>query len=133
MSTNTDKADLTLLVLGNSKRLINSLLNGCSTSSARAMALSKLNWLSVKNEVNPDELPLPLVLKPAVGFLSVGVYIVRNKAEWQAALDEIDRNFAKQCAVFPETVVRSEKFILEQCIEGEEYAVDAFYDAEGTE
>ena len=81
--------------------------------------------------LNPNELPLPLVLKPAVGFLSVGVYIVRNKEEWQAALDDIDRNFAKQCAVFPETVVRSEKFILEQCIEGEEYAVDAYYDAEG--
>lgn len=81
--------------------------------------------------LNPDELPLPLVLKPAVGFLSVGVYIVRSKEEWQAALDDIDQNFAKQCAVFPETVVRSEMFVLEQFIEGEEYAVDAYYDAEG--
>ena len=81
--------------------------------------------------LNPDELPLPLVLKPAVGFLSVGVYIVRSKEEWQAALDDIDQNFAKQCAVFPDTVVRSEMFVLEQFIEGEEYAVDAYYDAEG--
>ena len=81
--------------------------------------------------LNPETLPLPLVLKPAVGFLSVGVYIVRNKEEWQAALDDIDQNFARQCAVFPETVVRSEKFVLEQFIEGEEYAVDAYYDAEG--
>ncbi len=83
------------------------------------------------HSLNPDELPLPLVLKPSVGFLSVGVYIVRSKEEWQAALDDIDRNFAKQCAVFPETVVRSEMFVLEQFIEGEEYAVDAYYDAEG--
>ena len=81
--------------------------------------------------LKPEELPLPLVLKPAVGFLSVGVYIVRSKNEWQAALDDIDKNFAKQCAVFPETVVRSEKFVLEQFIEGEEYAVDAYYDADG--
>ena len=81
--------------------------------------------------LNPDELPLPLVLKPAVGFLSVGVYIVRSKEEWQAALDDLDQNFAKQCAVFPETVVHSEKFVLEQFIEGEEYAVDAYYDDEG--
>ncbi len=81
--------------------------------------------------LNPDELPLPLVLKPAVGFLSVGVYIVRTKEEWFNALDDIDKNFAKQCAVFPETVVRSEKFVLEQFIEGEEYAVDAYFDAEG--
>ena len=81
--------------------------------------------------LNPDELPLPLVLKPSVGFLSVGVYIVRSKEEWLKALDDIDKNFAKQCAVFPETVIRSEKFVLEQFIEGEEYAVDAYYDAEG--
>ena len=81
--------------------------------------------------LNPDELPLPLVLKPSVGFLSVGVYIVRSKEEWLQALDDIDRNFAKQCAVFPETVVRSENFVLEQFIEGEEYAVDAYYDADG--
>ena len=81
--------------------------------------------------LNPDELPLPLVLKPSVGFLSVGVSIVRTKEEWFNALDDIDKNFAKQCAVFPETVVRSENFVLEQFIEGEEYAVDAYYDAEG--
>ena len=81
--------------------------------------------------LDPDQLPLPLVLKPAVGFLSVGVYIVRNKEEWKAALSDIEQNFAKQCAVFPDTVVRSEKFVLEQCIEGKEYAVDAYYDSEG--
>lgn len=81
--------------------------------------------------LNPDELPLPLVIKPAVGFLSVGVYIVRSKAEWNAALDDIDKNFAKQCEVFPETVVKSGKFVLEEFIQGEEYAVDAFYDKDG--
>jgi len=81
--------------------------------------------------LNPDELPLPLVIKPAVGFLSVGVYIVRDKKEWQDALDDIDRNFAKQCAVFPETVVKSGKFVLEDFIQGEEYAVDAYYDKDG--
>jgi hypothetical protein len=81
--------------------------------------------------LNPDELPLPLVIKPAVGFLSVGVYIVRSKEEWQNALDDIDKNFAKQCAVFPETVVKSGKFVLEDFIQGEEYAVDAYYDKDG--
>ena len=81
--------------------------------------------------LNPDKLPLPLVIKPAVGFLSVGVYIVRTKEEWNAALDDIDKNFAKQCAVFPETVVKSGKFVLEDFIQGEEYAVDAYYDKDG--
>lgn len=88
----------------------------------------EMNELSA---LNPDELPLPLVIKPAVGFLSVGVYIVRDKNECRNALDDINRNFAKQCAVFPETVVRSGKFVLEDFIRGEEYAVDAYYDNDG--
>ena len=87
--------------------------------------------LKALRSLDPDALPLPLVLKPSVGFLSVGVYIVRSKEEWQTALDDIDKNFAKQCAVFPDTVVKSEMFVLEQFIEGEEYAVDAYYDADG--
>ena len=87
--------------------------------------------MSALRSIDPNSLPLPLVLKPSVGFLSVGVYIVRSKAEWQAALDDIDRNFARQCAVFPDTVVRSKMFVLEQFISGQEYAVDAYYDANG--
>ncbi|MBP5797439.1 MAG: ATP-grasp domain-containing protein [Bacteroidales bacterium] len=87
--------------------------------------------LKALRSLDPDTLPLPLVLKPSVGFLSVGVYIVRSKEEWQTALDDIDKNFAKRCAVFPDTVVKSEMFVLEQFIEGEEYAVDAYYDADG--
>ena len=87
--------------------------------------------MTALRDLDPDALPLPLVLKPSVGFLSVGVYIVRDKKEWQAALDDIDHNFAKQCAVFPETVVKSGNFVLEQFIEGEEYAVDAYYDKDG--
>lgn len=87
--------------------------------------------LKALRSLDPDTLPLPLVLKPSVGFLSVGVYIVRSKEEWKTALDDIDKNFAKQCAVFPDTVVKSEMFVLEQFIEGEEYAVDAYYDADG--
>ena len=86
--------------------------------------------MSQLREINPDELPLPVVLKPSVGFLSVGVYIVRSRDEWQAALNDIEKNFARQCAVFPETVVQSGKFVIEQFIDGEEYAVDAYYDAE---
>lgn len=83
------------------------------------------------HSLDPDALPMPFVLKPSVGFLSVGVYIVRNKEEWQNALDDISHNFEKQCAVFPDTVVKSGKFVLEQFIQGEEYAVDAYFDKDG--
>ena len=39
--------------------------------------------MTALRDLDPDTLPLPLVLKPSVGFLSVGVYIVRDKKEWQ--------------------------------------------------
>ncbi len=87
--------------------------------------------MELLRSINPEDLPLPVVLKPSVGFLSVGVYVIRSNDEWQAALDDIDRNFAQQCAVFPDTVVQSGKFVIEHFIVGEEFAVDAYYDALG--
>ncbi len=91
-------------------------------------------------EVEIDELTtmdtkgikFPVVLKPSVGFLSVGVYVVHDDAEWQNAISDIKANFAKSSAQFPEFVVGTAKFLIEEYIRGEEYAVDAYFDEEGT-
>lgn len=76
-------------------------------------------------------LKFPLVLKPSVGFLSVGVYVVHDDIEWKAAMCDIEKNFAKASAQFPEFVVGTTKFLIEEYIHGEEYAVDAYFDEEG--
>ena len=82
-------------------------------------------------KMSTNGLKFPLVLKPSVGFLSVGVYVVRDEAEWKTAISDIEKNFAKSSAQFPEFVVGTAKFLIEEYIHGEEYAVDAYFDENG--
>ena len=83
------------------------------------------------NNINPDELTFPLVLKPSVGFLSAGVHVVSNADEWNAAIRDIQANFHKVSAQFPEFVIGTQKFLIEEYIKGEEYAVDTYFDENG--
>jgi hypothetical protein len=78
-----------------------------------------------------DELPLPFIIKPAVGFFSMGVYKVSNFREWQATIDSIIVEMKKNKGLYPEEVLDASSFIIEQCINGEEFAVDAYYDSTG--
>lgn len=77
------------------------------------------------------ELTLPFVLKPAVGFCSAGVYSIHSRADWDVALDDIERSTAGWQALYPESVVGTGRFILEGYIGGTEYALDAYFDEEG--
>ena len=89
-------------------------------------------------EVTLDELrsgdhtkiPYPVILKPSVGFFSVGVYALFNEDDLKNAVSDIESNIQKWAADFPETVIGS-TFLLEQYIRGTEYAIDAYYDTEG--
>ena len=81
--------------------------------------------------IQADKLPYPLVLKPSVGFLSAGVHVVHDVQEWQAAIRDIQENFHKVSAQFPEFVIGTQKFLIEAYIHGEEYAVDTYFDDQG--
>lgn len=81
--------------------------------------------------INTDDLHFPLVLKPSVGFLSAGVHVVNNREEWTKAVTDIEDNFRKVGGQFPEFVVGTQNFLIEDYIKGEEYAVDAYFDSEG--
>ncbi len=87
-----------------------------------AQALASLNF---------DTLKPPFVLKPTVGFCSMGVYVVKSREDWDAALEGIVRDAASWSAMYPESVIGSSEFILESYIEGAEYAVDAYFDERG--
>ncbi|WP_139653726.1 ATP-grasp domain-containing protein [Raoultibacter phocaeensis] len=78
-----------------------------------------------------SELKPPFVLKPSVGFCSVGVYAIADEADWKAALADIERNAASWRDMYPESVIGASEFVLEGYIEGTEYAIDAYWDAEG--
>ncbi len=83
-------------------------------------------------EVNFDELPLPFVIKPTVGFLSFGVYTIRSKKDWDETLNSIKDDIKKVANIFPKVVVDSSKFIIEEMIEGDEYAVDVYFSKQST-
>lgn len=88
----------------------------------KEVALSELKGLDV------ECLPFPFVLKPSVGFLSAGVYVVENKADWFSAIDDVFSSFREVEGSFPDEVIDGGRFILEEYVGGEEYAVDAYFD-----
>lgn len=78
-----------------------------------------------------ETLPLPLVLKPSVGFFSVGVYTIRTAEDWRRALADIAQRASSWTRDYPSEVVGASTFLLESCIPGDEYALDAYFDADG--
>lgn len=81
------------------------------------------------HELKDEDLSFPFVIKPAVGFLSIGVHIVFNKKDWIKAKQELSIKNLK--SIFPPSVLNTSNFIIEDYIVGEEYAIDHYYDNDG--
>ena len=78
-----------------------------------------------------DQLPLPFIIKPSVGFFSMGVYKVSNLKEWLKTIDLIHAEIDQIKDLYPAQVLDTSSFIIEQCINGDEFAVDAYYNSIG--
>ena len=89
-----------------------------------------ISFDELKN-TSSDNVKFPVVIKPAVGFLSFGVHTVKNDQEWKDAIAALEREMKQAAQMYPEHVVNSSKFIIEEMIEGEEFAIDAYYDRDG--
>ncbi len=76
-----------------------------------------------------NELKLPFVIKPSLGFFSIGVHIVHNKSDWSTAKKEL--NYDNLKSIYPKEVMDASTFIIEEYIEGEEFAIDAYFNKEG--
>ena len=74
---------------------------------------------------------LPLIIKPTTGFMSEGVYKVQNEGEWEQTKIKILAEREKSKDLYPPQVVDSSSLIIEQCIKGEEFALDAYFDDTG--
>jgi hypothetical protein len=61
----------------------------------------------------------------------MGVYKVENDREWTAAIDAINSEIEQVRNLYPASVLNINSFIIEQCIDGEEFAVDVYYDSSG--
>ena len=68
-----------------------------------------------------SELPLPLIIKPATGFMSMGVHKVANSEEWSRTINLIVEEIDQKKDIYPAEVVDTSLFIIEQCVKGEEF------------
>jgi len=77
------------------------------------------------------EIVFPFIIKPTVGFFSMGVYLVAGPDEWDSTVQSILTELDQIKDLYPEEVLNTSSFIIEQCISGEEFAIDAYYNAAG--
>jgi len=81
---------------------------------------------------DPSRLRAPFIVKPAVGFFSLGVHVVEAAAAWPTVVAEVEREVQALAAMYPPQVLGLERFVVEEVIEGEELAIDAYFAADGT-
>jgi hypothetical protein len=72
-----------------------------------------------------------MVLKPIKGCFGTGVRTVDAHTNLTDLYTEIQAELAKNSSILSENVLSKNDFLLEQYIEGEEYAVDMFYNGAG--
>ena len=88
----------------------------------------KVKLENIQN-ISTAESSFPFVIKPSIGFLSIGVYIINNENDWIKAKKEITPNNLK--SIFPKNVLDTSHFIIEDIIQGEEYAIDYYHNDKG--
>ncbi|MBG0791013.1 MAG: ATP-grasp domain-containing protein [Desulfovibrionaceae bacterium] len=74
----------------------------------------------------------PFIVKPARGFFSLGVHQVASHDGWPDVVDAILAERDALNAEYPEGVVSAAEFLVEDGIEGEEYAIDVYFGSDGT-
>ncbi len=78
-----------------------------------------------------DTVPFPVVIKPNKGYSSVGVYIVKNEHEWEQAVQGLYSDLLLSEGMYSDTVIDSEQIIIEEWIDGTEFALDCYFDDAG--
>lgn len=88
----------------------------------------KIKLENIQN-IATEELSFPFVIKPSVGFLSIGVYIINDENDWIKVKEKITPHNLK--SIFPKNVLDTSHFIIEDFIQGEEYAIDYYHNDRG--
>lgn len=73
----------------------------------------------------------PLILKPVMGYSSVGVYKVDSMSELDLALGQIRLDLQESRAHYPSAMFNHDAVLLESWIPGVEYAIDAYFNSNG--
>jgi hypothetical protein len=61
----------------------------------------------------------------------MGVYRVNSVAEWKTTIKQLHEEIDQIAHLYPEEVLNTSKFIVEEYITGTEFAIDAYFDSEG--
>jgi hypothetical protein len=113
---------------------VDSVKNKVSFRSATAELYPDLYYYEIDfedlNDFDIASVKLPAILKPSVGFYSLGVYTIFSIDDYKNATKDIVNKQNHWKNDFPKTVVGS-RFILEKYIPGVEFAIDAYYDVSG--
>lgn len=80
-------------------------------------------------DLSLDGIDFPFVIKPSLGFFSIGVHLVHNLSDWNVAKKEL--NYKNLQSMYPKDVLDTTTFIIEEFIKGEEYAIDCYFDKVG--
>lgn len=72
-----------------------------------------------------------LIIKPSIGFHSVGIRKFSTQAEWDGVKKEVLIEMQKYAKVFDVEVLSDSRFVVEEYLDGEEYACDAYFNEEG--
>ncbi len=90
-----------------------------------SIALDSIESLDV------TDFPFPFIIKPAVGFFSLGVYQVENMGEWTETVASIKLEIDRIKDLYPPEVLHTGEFIIEEIIEGDEFAIDCYFNQDG--
>ncbi len=100
--------------------------------------LQKIEGDSYFEEINESELDsfIPpenkdLIIKPVIGFLSLGIRKFNGKDEWLKTKEEVKKELLESKGMFDTYVLKSDRFLIEEYFEGDEYACDGYYDVNG--
>ena len=91
----------------------------------RKVRLTELDKLDIST------FPRPFIIKPTVGFFSMGVHKVFDEDGWPAVKEKIRTEIKEIRSIYPNEVLNLDTYIVEECISGAEYAFDAYFDDDG--
>ena len=63
------------------------------------------------SKLSMEDMEFPLIIKPAVGFFSVGVHKIDHRDEWPLVLDKIKLEIAEIAGLYPHEVIDTTQFI----------------------
>lgn len=78
-----------------------------------------------------SDIPLPCIIKPTIGFFSLGVHKVNQTEDWQTVKEAIQAEVHERDETYPAEVLNTTSYIIEEMIEGDEFACDVYFDENG--